>query len=967
MANRSNVDIWSPNPVAGGDGMLNCTQNYNSSGQQAYNAQNIRSEKVSTSSTTSCYTTCYNPEKTDSNLSCHKDRNGNTLYSCFPTVGETEMGCRSSCVSGTNQDYNRTLYNNNFNEKNLYCAERGVELYENYGLDTNIRSDNGNYGAEGNNSFACVTEMGRKVTIFGNTNFYVAPGYSFLNDNIISNFTVNSNSGNFVTPVVGGNVIIPDSGVFYVIQFLLDSTYIGNHGVIFEVPQLDGSLKTYNFIYGYIQDIPNYVGYTIIDDTKVRYYINPVGFISNMGDIAGIDIGQTISTDCSSSVRKGQAPFPGSFAFNYSTADCGPGHKDPGPTNHPYACSASGVRSMYIPPHMEVKDINFLSSSNGKISSGPNYTSYSNDYVYYYINALSAAANHGVKISLPIRYSSSRYKNGTFHCMQGTSPGYAAEAIGSVYTNYTISNLDNGLQNPGNPDYLPAPGNSTSSTLPIPACTIYGIQVRMRTDSDFYNTYVNPYRNYFAPEIFLIPGIENAQQFTANLDSLKITFSSGRPVINNPNPILNRIQTIKRVNNLWTSENPYFDSYSDKYIGNNSPYTLVDPNYWPGDTIYSSGSVVPPKKITVPPNWQGPVKTNPTGTPFNCGSTGENSFFQKTDKLLISANNSIDRVVKTVNNTINKLVRIKPLPTFDTKINNQIDQIENNASGVYPVAKPLGSYRIKFFEPTNYLMSLEWLYVLFYCAYNGGNTNVQYNSNSNTYSYCTNTGDSNSTCQKECMLFRDPFFLTNQNQTKQLSASDYFIKTFCGMRNISFLYARWEPDTSINTNFCTCMNNGQCGSANQTSICPTTGNLTSTDKYVPDSLIIGQNCNAVCTSCKINAIQIFFAKYGCNMNNNGNITLDVNCGNCVDIDVGGDNGGNNGGDGGNNGGDGGNNGGSSGGSSGGNSGGIKDQGNKDTETGFLESHIWIIILIILIIVIVIAVIVVISYKKYYKQ
>jgi hypothetical protein len=175
------------------------------------------------------------------------------------------------------------------------------------------------------------------------------------------------------------------------------------------------------------------------------------------------------------------------------------------------------------------------------------------------------------------------------------------------------------------------------------------------------------------------------------------------------------------------------------------------------------------------------------------------------------------------------------------------------------VGKPQGAGRIQSFDVCNGVFSLEWLYVIYTCAYSylpGQNNNLTY-SNQNKQYDCV--GD----CKSECMLFRDPYYYSvDQNNT---SASDLFMKLYCFTKNITIAYASYSNPA---TNDCSCTASmSYCPGAFDSSCDPTKS--TGYNSYIPDGINHQtQVCSDTCSYCKAVNIQFNFAE--------GNASADFN-------------------------------------------------------------------------------------------
>lgn len=867
---RSDYDILNPEPISDGDGMCYCNQNYGDSIGQRDSVNDTRMEALTYNSDTVGYTTCYNPEKTD-NITCAKDRNNNPLYSCFPYAGETQAACRSTCIRGTKQDYTRTLYDDLLNDTNMCCAERGVELYENYGLDTTLRQDSGNYGGGNDTGTGCITELGRKISIFGNTSLTIETG-----DFNISTFGKS-------WPYKAGSdsqCTVNNYDVIYTITFYIsggsssgssdepNSNYFGNYGVVFECPTSSGRQK-YPFIYGYIDASVDTVGFdnNVDGSGSITYYVTSSHFISG-SRYKGVSIaGNNVSSgDCDTCGDRTYSapPFPPAAYFSWPCRDCGDGYEQSGPTDTPFICNYTGVRSIYIPPHMGISNIAYWLNGDSQNnfhnkSDISNYISTSLYYSYDFNN------NTNYVNSLPIYSSASRYNNGTFHCMTGTAPGASVDSVyvDGVYK-YTTS-ADRTMQDfsDGSAPIDDINGSANKNTIiPIPACSLISLRVFVRQDSTFFNKYVAPYNNAFAPEIMLVPGVQIAKTFPN--------------IINNiGTESLASIQKLINPNDMWDpSKNDQITQYLNTYSDGNAPLAMINPYYKPGDVIVSAEATGLPQKMTFP---SGSTPTTKPTCEQVVSATKNKTGQPQTQNVSTNVFTSLDFYVRKLNNAIEPYAK-RALSRFRLgNINLTTTTVTPPTSGNYPLPKNLGKYRIVAFDSSNYVMSVEWLYVLYHCAITGLE-NIQFNTSTGEYENYQCSPSTTNTCDWECMLFKDPYYINFPGGNSQ-SAADVFMTVYCNMRNLSIAYAWWEFNTSVTSNTCSCVTTQQyCPTQYDASLCPVPS-AGYVGGYVPDATAT-QECSAVCSYCNIRAVQITFALFGCNTGVSQNQELPDECKSC---------------------------------------------------------------------------------------
>jgi hypothetical protein len=755
-------------PKTDGDLMNCCTAN---TGSTAYN-NGYRYQSVNGQ-----YTTCYNPEGIDSG-NCPRDRTDKPIYACFPG-SEQISNCRSSCLSGHNQDPNFKL-NNPFSDAEIPIAERGVELYENYGLDLNIRSDSGLYGSD-RSIFSCIGDLGRKVSLFGNIDF-----------------AININSNASKTVGTKKQILLPGNDVYYIITvnyFGSESSditryqYFGNNGVVFHYGGND-----YAYIVGQMDNLPE-VGIEIFNNfpqvVRISYYISSTLM---MRRVLGVSSTATM-TASSLNVVDGDINTPlvpryndaGCQSFNYVTTPSAaalfpppwtdPWYMDPDIENSAWNCAGgktgsgpqslagcygSGVKSIYIPPHMAITSVSMykiMYDSKGRITGSYFPSTESKLYTY----------------------EDSHYHNGTF------------PAIGSR----TL---------PVNSTGVPTGRNSV---FDMEAGTIYAVSVTVRQDDAFYNKYVKPVVGTFAPEIFLIPGISKGINFPGQFNPQGFANKLGDP-----------IQEMQFAQDLWSSANPYW----------NGGKVIIDPKFNPGDVIFGPGD-----------------------NPPLAGSKPHNRIFRKgngglqCDQSKKGDGSIIDKITKKIGDVIAAdKAMIDLWSSKFTAMGYSISAL----TGQTEIPLPVGKYRIKRFSVINGVFSVEWLYVLYYCAMNGRNM-VQYDPGSNSYVTANCSPTSTNSCGLECLLFRDDY--TYKNPGSIASPADTAMSAYCGMRNLSYIYGTWQEKASLFTNECSCIS--------QQNFCPVEFNgacsadPSNTNRYITSAM---QTCAgaAICNYCSVSVNQI---------------------------------------------------------------------------------------------------------------
>lgn len=767
--------------------------------------------------------TCEDPSTMES-IKCPVDRNGQSLYTCFNMSGDQDVGCRSTCLHGHLQDFSRTLYNQDTaGAYPFYWEERGVELYENFGLSEDVRGGPGSYtyGSTDKNASdssygsycsgsgigggtwpscrnTCFTELGRKITLFGQVGFTCLEDWGSISQQ--SSSTTRTATGGFAIPsgynttymnahgnyyyVINFYKTAPNQGTDYIDQY----DYFGNSGVIFK----DANGRQYYFIYGikpYIIDdgaktypTQAMLDYVLYDDSTRSLMISLKYFDTN-ASVIGIQC-QKIPT--ATIIKPGNCTrLPGLDGIAYPAAAfpfpsnlnaqvfCDVGHSSLSNNLSTNAnCYYSGVRSMYIPPHMKVTGFTHMEYVDQSLP-------WSSDYGSAKYNLVTKT---GFK---PFTYKDSPYKNGTFPSLGGVKANspyddstswdkYSAGAYtkGGAYTNPEIYN-----------------------------CSLAGIWVDVRRDNQFRSIYVPSQfynDNFLYPEILLMPGIEQAQYFQANTTA-KV-------------PQTDPIQNVLQPDQLWTKEkNPYWDpSYSIELDMTKRPYDAL---------------------------------------PINPVVNAQATLAQIPSKIM-------PRMLSSV------FGNVLSLPV---KLHSKLNSFTATSFSGKPY---IGQGRIKSFMPANGIMSIEWIYVIYRCAFSyqpgGLNNVVTYDPDSKNYVF----GDNTNACGAECMLYRDPFY--DGNTTSQtISASDIMMKTMCGAKTYMMAFAQYSDPT---TNDCACVAAlGYCPSQFNASSCGTSF-VGQGQRYISDQNT-DQNCDQVCSYCSTVTVQINMA------DQNSNLTDGVNSNN----------------------------------------------------------------------------------------
>ena len=783
-------------------------------------------------------TSCYNPSNINSKP-CPLDRTGKPIFACFPAVGDQISNCRSSCVNGHPQDPNFKLNdtdvpvaiaNSDTITAEIPIAERGVELYENYGLDTSVRSDSGPYGWD-KTKMSCIADLGRKVSLFGDITFTVnANVYEDKHTGAPAFDWGNKKSINIATGDVNYNFKINTSNDRY--------GYFGNHGVVFHYNGV-----SYPYIVGKIESWPD-VGINVGSDGLVEYRISNYLFMKKTFNVSAEGYyvsggstsltGQYIYGDNevvdARVVRPGSStgnasgwkytdvaplfpvPWTRQYFFNldnlndsgWNTVD---GSGSTYSSIYPYNCYGNGVKSVYVPPHMEVKSYSYYNP------------------VYSNNKLVNSTASPGTKVTKTIRTENSLYHNGVFPAIGVNTIPEAIQGAGAVTTN-------------------------RNSVFNIPAGSMYQVTVGVRQDDGFYNKYVKPFNTQFAPEIFLIPGISKASGFAGTLSAYNIKSRLGDP-----------LQKMRNAQDYWSSANPAW----------NPSFGVVqlNENYNPGDVLYG-------------PTDNPPMSGEPHSLKFtfndgnvSCGKSGFTST-SDTSNTIVSATGLVGSLTDRIKNVI------ATDNAYADWFASHISDIALRSARVigFDVESPIptGKYRIQRFDVINGVFSIEWLYVLFYCAMNGRKL-VQWDPDAGKYVTTGCTPTSNNTCGMECLLFRDDYTYANY-QNSPLSPADVAMRSYCGMRNLSGYYGTWQQQTSIFSNECSCMTQKQ--------FCPVQFNpgcskaSDNTTRYVSADMYSCADAS-ICGYCSVTVNQVITSIAGCTENsdntlkNYGQICGNTNC------------------------------------------------------------------------------------------
>lgn len=768
---------------------------------------------------------CEDPSVLES-ITCPVNRAGDSLYTCFNMAGDQSTFCRNTCLHGYPQDYQRTLYNQDTGGAYpLYWEERGVELYENFGLSEVTRGGAGSYtfgyGTDRNSSDSaygsycsasgdnggkwpncrnsCITELGRKITLFGQIGFT-----TFEDWGEYSQYNNKNVTGGFRLPDAYNYSYMQQHGNYYYLvnfyktaanqtaDYIDQYEYFGNSGIVFK----DANGNQFYFIYGMdpfimnngAKSVPSQAALDqlLYDPTNRSLLINIKYFDENASVVGLICRAIPQATiikpgNCSRSPNMDGIdqpaipyPFPGNLnaqiycdmshsAYSYSLSTT--------PN-----CYYSGTRSMYIPPHMKVTGFTHMEYQDQNKTWSSDYGS-----VEY-----SLVSKTGFR---PFTYQDSPFHNGVF-------PSLGGSTANSPYDTYTGEQYS--------PSSQPKGGAYTNPT--IFNCSLAGIWVDVRRDAQFRAIYVPDKfynENYLFPEIFLVPGVEKASRFQTDTTA---TIKK-----------MDDMQYITDPAKLWSDSNPYWQL---------SQVVELDPTKSPYDAL-----------------------------PVPSGAT--------TQSLIASIPLKLGKQFRDIPVIGTVIDRVSAGLAMPIRLRSRFDQL-----GVVNFSdKPYtGTGRIRSFVPINGIMSIEWTYVVYRCAfsYQPGQTNrITYDSESKLYTF----GDNTNACGAECMLYRDPYYASNLS-SQNVSASDMMMKTVCGMKTYTMAYAQFSNATA---NDCACVSAaGFCPSLYNSNCM---ASYSGQDQHYTSDQTTDQQCPGTCGYCSTTVVQINMA------NQNGNLDDPVNSAN----------------------------------------------------------------------------------------
>ena len=201
--------------------------------------------------------------------------------------------------------------------------------------------------------------------------------------------------------------------------------------------------------------------------------------------------------------------------------------------------------------------------------------------------------------------------------------------------------------------------------------------------------------------------------------------------------------------------------------------------------------------------------------------------------------------------------------------------------------------RIKSFEPTRGIYSIEWLYILFNCCIKC-QINPSYVSGGNDitksiYTPCNpiappvsrvDNNIKNVGCCVECMLYADPYAVSGAVTSLSSSSSDDFMFNYAGMRNLTYYYAKYLSNgRNITNNECACIATTQFCSSELDAKCNQDNTDVSSAYYYKSQVKANSGCNnSLSTYCNSQIIQANAASNGGVNKDNKNIIISDQCG-----------------------------------------------------------------------------------------
>lgn len=765
---------------------------------------------------------CYIP--TDSPL----DRAGNPIYGNFTVSGEMslatnqqKMACRPSSLNGHPQDYHRTLYNPDLAGTPLGWEERGVELYENLGLSETLFPHPGNYGI--------IAGALTDVQSYSNTS-------TGNGDNSGSKCSRGTQTGTGFSEGQCPNRCLLEHGRKISLFGQVGFTYYVAPGLIpgFAGGGLMGAsnnpspgqfmypngMTTFETGYGYL--INFYRPVNSIPGLYSYYGNSGVVFKDADGKQFYFISGQNPYMLSSGKVKS--FPTPAQSSYYLYDATRGALYIDIKYFN-PDATSPIGINCTAVT--FSVSNTSNCSSGDHLNSPAPPFPFPGNLFSELFCD--TSRTDSGITNYASCSYSGAR--------SMYIPPHMQVTAFGN-----TIYNTNNGSI--GNTNYQGDPWSTYSGSL------VYTIQNQTSFTPFTYN--MSPYKNGTFPSL---------AGSTPNSPTAEVYY--GYPNSYFSPPIFNCSLT-----GIWVdvrTDQEFRTSYVTPYYSDN--WLLPEIFLIPG--ITNSPSFLTNMRAAIPVI-NGLQKI---------ASADAQQFWTTTNPYFTqdgSNETAIIDVTKDVSNTLplpTTISAIVKIPDFDNKYLRRIKQrfiqpIISLTSVSTVGIRPNGVGRITTFSPINGIMSIEWLYVLYNCAFAfkpGKSSSPSYDQT--TKQYVCDTG-----CSQECMYFRDPYYYNNPT-AQGASASDNFMQTHCYMKNLSLAYGAVSNPTA---NDCACTTTSDFCPKNYSTSCDTAQSA-SGQCYVPDSTL-QQECPPMCSYCQVVNLQLNISDGSISSKENNQIKNVSTCG-----------------------------------------------------------------------------------------
>lgn len=885
------------------------------------------------------------------------NRKGHAIFGGFVGAGDKTVNCRSTYLYGTDQDYQRTLDNPTTKYTNN-IAERGIELYENFGLCEANRGDEGLYGNPDTDNYynfnqssffsttivkqQAISDFGRKVCLYGNVEFalfdyglrpnyittkyqdsvlgstllenidgtytypvdYIYPSYKiFGNNRFYTGLTDMSGPLNYVQSDPTFNMIKPFlSGWVYRIKFNTDSyndsayyNPIGGNSAV-EIHSFNGKiyritsknryfLTTTDYVYQnkrYLLTYWDESSQTLWFDSTFwflfpaisngvlfgdgSYGDNPTFISSPTGTLWNIKPGESTPSNNPATTnftgRSGNiySPWPASPITYCSAGDStwtdmfwpgknadtqssyvqiNPGSNSNTQTQNP--TYAHGFKSMYIPPHMELQSFTQFEYDPTLIYESNDYNNRHYDYGVVYDNEITTAPGqqsifntiNDANTTNQMRYLS--YKQS----------GYTMSTSKSLPDNYT---MQTDLPNERN-------------TLPL----IYSDSSMQNGTFHTFGTnkmnsvieHLSGYFNYISTVQRTEPG-NTAGIYNCSLIGLKVAIRTTPDFFD------------KYVGFTSTSMGSFFVPEILLVPGFNHGHEMID---IASDVQTNKGLNTFQKINNVANYWQTLAAADedsefPPGNPYY----GE-TYYENMENTMTAPGITL--------NTSKSVTDVIPAPPTDSTLAKMTPSMFRKKRKRVDTS----NYRIIDFDIYNGIYSLEWIYVLGFCAIK---CTAAYDSTTGIYSYPNCNTSDKTFCCRECMLFNDPAY-TGGTISGGQSQSLLFMNNYCGLRNTTRVYAPMQINgTDVLTNECKCQIGGiQYCKSSMDSDCSkaTTSAGGSATIYVGDD-VVDDECTQqdIDTYCSMVVNQLDIAGVnGSNLNDENIANIEAQCGTIINV------------------------------------------------------------------------------------